>query len=248
VTDTTTDTVIEGGEPAVVERPEYLPEKFWNTEESSPNVEVLAKSYTELESKFGQRASGLKEELQAEVNKPREGVPESIDGYAYEFPKEGLPEGWEIQTAEDDPMLGWWKDTAFARGMTQDEFQEGINKYTEMLVSGVPDKAAEMKTLGDNAQERIDRVDLYLSKNLSEDEYNVMADFAINADAIQVLEKLIGIEGEPSISSFGGEPSTGSNSEDDIRAMMDDPRYWKPGEMDDGYRTKVTEMWQKLYG
>ena len=167
MTDTTTDTVIEGGEPAVVERPEYLPEKFWNTEESSPNVEVLAKSYTELESKFGQRASALKEELQAEVNKPREGVPESIDGYAYEFPKEGLPEGWEIQTAEDDPMLGWWKDTAFARGMTQDEFQEGINKYTEMLVSDVPDKAAEMKILGDNAQERIDRVDLYLSKNLS---------------------------------------------------------------------------------
>lgn len=250
MTDTTTDTTAEAVETTevVAERPEYLPEKFWNTEEGSPNVEGLAKSYTEIESKFGQRASALREEIESEIKKPREGVPESAEGYTYELSKEGLPEGWEIQSIDDDPMLGWWRDTAFDRGMTQDEFQAGINKYMEMQVAGIPDKSAEMKSLGENAQERIDRVDLYLGKNLTEDEYNTLADFAITAEAVQVLEKLIGIQAEPSISTFGGEPSTGSSSEDEIRAMMDDPRYWKHGEMDDAYRTKVTEMWQKLYG
>ncbi len=250
MTDTTTDTATAVAEPieAVAERPEYLPEKFWDTEAGSPNIEGLAKSYTEIESKFGQRASALREEIETEIQKPREGVPESAEAYEYELPKEGLPVGWEFQAAEDDPMLGWWRDTAFSRGMTQDEFQAGINKYMEMQVSGIPDKDAEMKALGENAQERIDRVDLYLGKNLNEDEYNVLADFAVNAEALQVLEKLIGIQAEPSISKFGGEPSTGSSSEDEIRSMMDDPRYWKHGEMDDAYRTKVTEMWQKLYG
>lgn len=246
MTDTTTDGVTT--ETVVAERPEYLPEKFWNSEEGSPNIEGLAKSYSEIESKFGQRASVLREEIEADIRKPREGVPKSADAYTYEISKEGLPAGWEFEAHEDDPMLGWWRDTAFSREMTQEEFQAGIDKYVEMQVGGLPNKEAEIQALGDNAQERIDRVDLYLSKNLSEDEYNTLADFAVTADAIQVLEKLIGVQAEPSVSTFGGDPSTGNSSEDEIRSMMDDPRYWKPGEMDDAYRTKVTEMWQKLYG
>lgn len=250
MTDTTTDTSTEATETAATtaERPDYLPEKFWNAEEGNPNIEGLAKSYTEIESKFGQRASALREEIEAEIKKPREGVPESADAYTYEISKEGLPVGWEFETPEDDPMLGWWRDTAFARGMTQEEFQAGIDKYVELQAGSLPNREAEMQVLGDSAQERIDRVDLYLNKNLSEDEYNTLADFAVTADAIQVLEKLIGIQAEPSVSTFGGEPTTGNSSEDEIRSMMDDPRYWKPGEMDDAYRTKVTHMWQKLYG
>lgn len=253
MTDMTTESAPEVTEAApettatVAERPEYLPEKFWNAESNAPNVEGLAKSYSELEKKFSQRASALKEELMSE--RP-EGVPESIDGYEFKMPEiQNIPEGWDVSMQEDDPMLNWWKETAYERGLTQDEFQEGIDKYFDLHFGGLPSREAELNALGDNAQARIDKVDMWLNKNLNEDEYNAIADFAVTADAIQVLEKIIGIEqSEPSLSGFGEEPSTGNVSEDKLRAMMDDPRYWKPGEVDDAYRQQVTEAWQKHYG
>ena len=254
MSDMTTDSAPEAAAsseatPTAVPRPEYLPEKFWNTEANQPNVEGLAKSYTELEKKFSQRASSLREELEAEILKPRDGVPESADKYQYAVPElENLPNGWEAQMSDDDPMLGWWKETAYSRGLTQDEFQEGINKYFEYHFGGLPNHEAELSALGENAQARIDRVDMWLSKNLTEQEYNVMADFAVDANSIKVLEKIIGIQAEPSLSDFEAEPSTGSMSEDKLRQMMDDPRYWKPGEIDNAYRAKVTEAWQKHFG
>jgi len=255
MTDMTTESAPEVTEAATTEavsndpvpRPEYLPEKFWNAETNSPNIEGMAKSYSELERKFSQRASALKEELKSE--RP-EGVPSSIDGYELQLPEiPNVPEGWDMSIDDDDPMLNWWKETAYERGLTQNEFQEGINKYFEMNFGALPDRSAELQALGENAQARIDRVDMWLNKNLSENEYNAIADFAVTADAIQVLEKIIGIEqSEPSLSSFDGEPMTGNVTEDKLRQMMDDPRYWKPGELDDAYRAQVTAAWQKHYG
>ena len=230
-----------------VPRPEYLPEKFWNAEENAPNIEGLAKSYSELEKKFSQRASALKEEL---MNERPEGVPDSVDGYEFKMPEiNNLPEGWDVSMQDDDPMLSWWKETAHARGLTQDQFQEGINKYFDLHFGGLPDRASELEILGENAQARIDRVDMWLNKNLNEAEYNAIADFAVTADAIQVLEKIIGIQqSEPNLSEFGGEPMTGDVNEDKLRQMMDDPRYWKQGEIDDAYRAEVTKAWAKHYG
>ena len=253
---TTESAPIEGQvtEEAAVEvasRPDYLPEKFWNAEQGAPNLEGMAKSYSELEKKFSQRASSLKEELQAEMMSERkEGVPESAEGYEFIAPEiPNMPEGWDVQMQEDDPMLGWWRETAHQQGMTQEQFQDGINKYFDLHFGSLPDRNAELQTLGENAQARIDRVDMWLNKNLDENEYNAIADFAVTADAIQVLEKIIGIgQSEPSLSDFGGEPMMGDSSEDKLRQMMDDPRYWKQGEIDDAYRAEVTAAWAKHYG
>lgn len=234
-----------------VPRPEYLPEKFWNADTNSPNIEGMAKSYSELEKKFSQRASSLKEELQAEMMSERkEGVPESAEGYEFTAPEiPNMPEGWDVEMQNDDPMLNWWRETAHQQGMSQEQFQDGINKYFDLHFGSLPDREGELKHLGENAQARIDRVDMWLNKNLDENEYNAIADFAVTADAIQVLEKIIGIQqSEPSLSDFGGEPSMGDTSEDKLRAMMDDPRYWKQGEIDDAYRAEVTKAWAKHYG
>jgi len=243
--------VTEEAAVEVASRPDYLPEKFWNAEEGAPNIEGMAKSYSELEKKFSQRASSLKEELQAELMSERkEGVPESAEGYEFTAPEiPNMPEGWDVQMQSDDPMLNWWRETAHQQGMSQEQFQDGINKYFDLHFGSLPDREGELKALGDNAQDRIDRVDMWLNKNLDENEYNAIADFAVTADAIQVLEKIIGIEqSEPSLSSFEGEPMTGNVNEDKLRQMMDDPRYWKQGEIDDAYRAEVTKAWQKHYG
>ena len=53
----------ETGQPQepqeTVERPEFIPEKFWDADRSEPNVEALGSSYKALESKLGQRTEEL---------------------------------------------------------------------------------------------------------------------------------------------------------------------------------------------
>ena len=235
--------------PVETTRPEYVPEKFWNAESNEVNLEGVFKSYGELESKIGQKQDDLRASIEEEFNAKRmEGVPDSVDGYEYKAPTlENAPEGWEIEVNEEDPLLQWWKETAFNQKLTQDQYQDGIQKYFELTFQP-EDKEAQVAELGENGQARIDAVDGWMAKNLSEAEYNVISEFATNAAAIAVLETLIEKTGEPDLASFGNQAPTGDVSEEKIRQMMDDPRYWKVGSIDDAYRKEVTDMWQKLYG
>lgn len=242
------ESVPSGGEPQEITRPEFVPEKFWNSESNEVNLEGVFKSYGELESKIGQKEDALRESIEADLSKARlEGVPESMDGYEYKPPTlENAPEGWEIEVSEDDPLLQWWKQTSFDQKLTQDQYQDGIQKYFEMTYS-MPNKEDAINALGENGQARIDAVDGWMSANLDEAEYGVIAEFATSAESIAVLEKLIEKTGEPDLSSFAAQAPTGDITEAKIREMMDDPRYWKVGMIDNAYKAKVTEMWEKLY-
>lgn len=236
------------GEPQEITRPEYVPEKFWDTESNQVNLEGVFKSYGELESKIGQKEDALRSSIEEELNGKRlEGVPESVDGYEYKAPTlENAPEGWEVEVNEDDPLLQWWKETAFNQKLTQDQYQDGIQKYFEMTFNPA-NKEKAVAELGENGQARIDAVDGWMAANLDEAEYGVIAEFATSAAAISVLEKLIEKTGEPDLSSFGSQAPAGNNTEESIRKMMDDPRYWKTGQIDNAYKEKVTKMWQDLY-
>lgn len=62
-----------GGAPAKAEKPEWVPEKFWDAEKGEVRTEALAQSYKELESKQG----GKQEEKPKESPKATEGDPEA---------------------------------------------------------------------------------------------------------------------------------------------------------------------------
>ena len=175
-----------------------------------------------------------------------EGGPDSIEGYEYKAPTlENAPEGWEVEVNEEDPLLQWWKETAFNQKLTQDQYQDGIQKYFDLTFQP-EDKEAQVAELGENGQDRINAVDGWMAQNLSEDEYAVIAEFATSAKAIAVLESLIEKTGEPDLASFGNQAPSADVTEDKIRQMMDDPRYWKTGSKDPAYIEEVTQMWQKL--
>lgn len=230
-------------------RPEYVPEKFWNEESKEVNLEGVFKSYGELESKIGQKEEAIRESLEADFNKTRmDGVPDTLEGYEYKAPTlENAPEGWDIEVNEDDPLLGWWKETAFNQKLTQDQYQDGIQKYFEMTFNPA-NKEKELAELGENGQERVDAVDGWVANNFTEEEYAVVAELASSAAGIAVLEKFIGMTGEPDLASFGSQAPAGNVDEAKLEEMMNDPRYWKAGSIDEGYRARVTEMFQKAYG
>ena len=49
----------ENQETKTVEKPEYVPDKFWNKDLNEINVEELSSSYNSLENKLGARTDEL---------------------------------------------------------------------------------------------------------------------------------------------------------------------------------------------
>jgi len=85
-----------------VNRPEYIPEKFWDPDNKSANVEALASSYNALEKKLGQKTEELTKSIRDDLDRERlANVPEN---YEITVP-EGIPEDIEVNFNNDQPLM-----------------------------------------------------------------------------------------------------------------------------------------------
>ena len=199
----------EGGEGSAaiestetVDRPEHIPEKFWDSETKSVRTDDVLKSYSELEKRFGS-FTGAPEEYQVFVN-------------------DDLKEkGFEIE--EGDLMLEKAMEFAKERGMNQDGFNEMVNLYgmVELAKLDAQDefKAQEIKALGNNAQSRLDNLVSWGQANLSDELYHGFEEMIQTASAVQALEKLISMTRNAPVSPEGVQPKPGISSEE-LRAMQ----------------------------
>ena len=149
-TETQEEQTIEVPQEYADERPEWLPEKF-----NSP--EDLASSYTNLESKIGQKEEEIRnavmEEIQAEAYSER---PAEVGDYI-------LPDVIDDEAAKDNDLLNWWADHSFENGFSQKEFEEGIMMFHEAVNDGY-NVEYEMQELGYNYR----MSDLHASLGLSQ--------------------------------------------------------------------------------
>ena len=145
-------------------KPEYISDKFWDNDRGEVNVESLGTSYNSLEKKLGQRTDELTKQIRTDIEQERSAnVPEK-----YEIKLPEIPEAIEFDVNEDPPLLQWWSNTAKSMGLSQDQFNEGINTFVQNEIAGFPDIEQEKVNLGDNAVERIESADLWAKKHLSE--------------------------------------------------------------------------------
>jgi len=231
----------ETQETKTQEKPEYVPEKFWNKDLNEVNVEELSASYNSLEKKLGARTDELSKQVREDIEKEKRAkVPEN-----YEITKPELEEGVDVDINADMPLLQWWQKTAKDNGLTQEQFNEGINAFVNNEVSALPSAEDEKKSLGDNAQARIEAAELWSKKNLSTDAYETMAKIASSANGVKLIEEIMKLNKDAPI------PNTETAIEaapslSDLRAMMKDKRYWL--DKDPAYITKVSNLYEKYYG
>jgi hypothetical protein len=224
---------IQVEQPVVEERPEWLAEKF-NTPED------LASAYSSLESKLGQSEESIKDsiwqEYEEELNSSR---PSSAGEYE-------LPEAIDPELANDNELLQWWANEAWENGYSQEEFNTGINMYVNAINANQPDIEAEFQELGDNAQDRVNAVELWSNANFAEEHMDAIRMLGSTAKGIEVIEILMDkLKG----SSVNGQAQpAGVISEADLNNMMKDPRYWNPKDRDQNYIQQVNEGFGKLYG
>jgi hypothetical protein len=238
-----------------VAKPEWLADKFWVPEEMAPEgkidfekvAEGQAKARKAAEDRLFTRKEDFRAELKEEMasEKPP-GVPDDPTGYEVRIAKEISDNAnFEIELDEKDPMLVFFRDAAHEANIDQHKFNELINAYMRIRMSELPDYEAEMKTLGDNGKMRVERAANWGKMNLKKENFETMASLATTAKTVQLFEELMELSGEPTFQiSEDGDSYTEALTKDDLKAMMQDPRYHR--DHDPAYIAKVRAGFAKL--
>lgn len=224
------------------DKPEFVQDKFWNADRKEVNLENLASSYNALEKKLGSRTEDLSKQIRTDLEQEKLG--KTPEEYKVNLPE--LPENVDVSVSDDMEIVQWWKDTAKKNGLSQDQFDEGVNAFVNNAMATLPDINGEMEKLGDNAKERIEAGELWSKKNLSPESYNTFSSLAATADGVKVIEEIMKLTKDSPIPTTPTQVSVTPN-EDDLKSMLQDPRYWDSSKRDPGYVKRVTELYEKAY-
>ncbi len=228
-------------------RPEYIPEKYWDQERGTAKVEDMGKGYIELSSKLGQRDEKIREEISAELkSKGSEGVPESPDKYDFQVEEGILPEGTEFKLDKENPVFQEFNEFAHKNGLNQNQYNAMLSLYAKNELAMRPDFAAEKQKLGDNAQARIERVDLWAKANLTESSYDSIVRNASSGEFILAMEELINKASPADIEGQNDVQNIGPLTRDELEAMMKDPRYRDPRHRDPSFVRRVEDGFKTL--
>lgn len=229
-------------EPAITgvshQRPNDIPEKFWDTENGKLRVDALMKSYRALEKRLSQMPSMA--DTVAPQSPVSMGRPASPDDYQI-IVSEGL--------FEPDPEIN---QQLFDAGFTQAQAQLVYDlAVTELLpiareISELYRSELEQERLvsyfggQDRWREASRQIRKWGRSQLPTDTFEALAS---SYEGILAMHKMMGQADEPS-GFRDGEASSGFG-EGDLRQIMRSPRYWK--DRDPGVISKVADGFRRLY-
>tara|TARA_R100000234_G_scaffold8800_1_gene5362 strand:+ start:435 stop:1184 length:750 start_codon:yes stop_codon:yes gene_type:complete len=228
--------------PSEVTKPDYIQDKFWNAETKEVNIENLASSYNSLESKLGSRTEDLTKQIRTDLENERlSKVPES---YKLNIPE--MDENTKVTISEDMPIVQWWGKTAKEAGLSQEQYDAGVNAFVQNATANLPNPDLERQKLGDAGKERIEAANMWSKKHLSPDAYNAISGFASTADGVKALEEVMKLTKDSSMPTAPTQVDVAA-SMDDLKSMLNDPRYYDSARRDPAYVRRVTELYEKAY-
>lgn len=133
------------------ERPEGLPDTYWDSEKNSVKTPELIARFNELSTR----------EAAEEVRKST--LPANADAYKIELPSDFKPPaGVEFKFDEKAPELAQARALAHAKGWTQQDFSEALGIFAAAKIAEQTTvnaaRAAEVEKLGATGSQRVDAV------------------------------------------------------------------------------------------
>lgn len=177
----------EGESTTIVERPEHIPQKFWDNDGGSARVDDMAKAYTALERMMGSKVSDLSDEnrallaqhlpdslksdweakLREQLAGDEEFTKEAIDKWRDEnLPKapdeydfaSAMPDGLSADDLDTDhPQLQALVEFSKESGLSQDQFGKLLGMGIE-LMGQEPSLEDRVAELGDGFKDRASKV------------------------------------------------------------------------------------------
>ena len=214
------------------DRPDNIPEQFWNAEKGEVRVDELAKSYFDI-----------REAHNKLLNEKGGDVPEDVDGY---FTDDNVKDDvfqvdGEVKNIEpiksDDPALRHFAELAQSVGISPQQFTalaSGMTVFADGLMPAPFDEAAELASLGDDGPKMASGLKAWANTlaadsagelQLSDAEYNYLMAFGKPAIGIRVLNKIrASVTGGPVIPVDLDTTEEGLPSVNEWYAMKPDPR------------------------
>ena len=208
-----------------LERPDFWPENFWKKDSNEPDLEGIAKSWSDLRKQISQ----------GKHKAPADGK--------YDLKSFG-------DEADTNPIATTLSSWAKENGLSQAAFDDLVNNLQtqakEIMSGDMVDPAAEMKQLGPNAgaivNGMVDWARGLVNKGVwSKDDFEEFKIMGGTARGITALMKVReAYEGRVPTQSA---PLEGAPSKDELYQMVQDPRY----KTDTGYRQKVEKMFHASF-
>ena len=212
------------------EKPDWLPDRFWDDEKGA-DFEALAKSQDELYKK---------------LRNGKHQVPE--DGkYDLRFVNERI--------AEDDELLGKFREVAADRGLSQDDFEQIVGLVMETMPEDLAepeqkfDREAEYSKLGPNGENIVNGVvkwaeGLVNSGAWTGEDFDEFKQMGGTAGGIRALNRLRQYYGQKTIPVDATPNMEHIPTDEELQAMVADERYDK----DPSFRRSVIEKFTQKYG
>ena len=229
-------------QPSEATKPEYVQDKFWDETTKQVNIENLASSYNSLESKLGSRTEDLTKQIRTDLEAEKlKNVPES---YKLNVPE--LDDKVNLTIDKEMPIVQWWDKTAKDAGLSQEQYDDGVKAFVDNALANIPNPQIETQKLGDAGKERIEAASMWSKKHLSPEGYNTIANLASTAEGVKVVEELMKLNKDSNMPTSNTQVDAQA-TQDDLKAMLNDPRYWDSNKRDPGYVRRVTELYEKAY-
>jgi len=215
------------------DRPEFIPEKFWDPEKKSARLEDLGKAYLTLETARGKGKQAWEDERLAKRPAAADAYVPTVDGYDPEFLKV-------------HPLTPVIREIAYESGLDQEGFNGLAAKVVGALAAAAPQPEAELAKLGENATARVQAAENFVVSTFTDPaERDALALVATTAAGVKVIEKLQALaSGRPIGEDVKPIPLTGAGrkTKEEVHAMMKDPRYFDPRKRDPAF-VKEVEAW-----
>ncbi len=174
----------------------------WFKADKYQTVEDQAKAYPELESKLGSFT----------------GAPEE---YTVNIDENYIEAGVEI--AADDPMIVAGMNYAKETHMSQEGFDGMVDLYiqTRMAEQGAIDEKRELeiKSLGPEGPDRLDRIDVFASKTMTPEHYEAFKKTVTDKASVELWETVFAGSQEGALNADNANPSDATSAEE-VRAMQ----------------------------
>lgn len=219
------------------QRPDYLPEQFWDPAAKAPRTDSLVKAWkdtaTELKALKGAKGA----------------PPDKAEDYAFERPKD-LP-AHLLQDPANDADLKVIREAAHAAKLTQAQFEALASSYftkAAEIIQPPIDPIEEIKKLGENGTQVADTVFAWIDglragEVLSQAEVDEIVSLGSTADGMRALNKIREHAGGQPI-PIGAPVGATSYTADELYAMVGTKEYHNnPAE-----RARIDKLFENHFG
>lgn len=177
-------------DPSTVEAQHEPSQSMYETAEQGKSIEEKTPNYNDLIiDKYKNKEDPIYEQLKgySELHREFSKLSANLSPESYTLP-DLTNKGFQFD--EENPVLKSFKNFAKENKISQEVFNGLLDIYVDLELGKMPNRENEYKQLGPDAQDKVNRLDKWLSESLPSDLYNEAKPLLSKASYVKAFDSL----------------------------------------------------------